>query len=292
MFYTIYKSPFDNRIKVIQHCANTILMDQLIQAIHQKENIPSYLNLGFAILRNGKKIHILDAFDGENVFIQVIFGVIGGKGGFGSMLRAIGAQIEKTTNKGACRDLSGRRLRDVNEEQRIKNWIKKQAEKQDDKKKKDKLRKLAEGVLPKDCEYEDGEFERFRTEIPDIIEESINCGINKQKQGCSRESSSSTTTKESKRKFDQTKDQNAINDDEDNVFAKQSRKNLEEESVTDLKFRATSPVKSEFKKNASDCNKIGPKDHYLWLGIDVDSDDDEEEEDRADNGDRNKMNIN
>lgn len=29
-----------------------------------------------------------------------------------------GAQIEKTTNREACRDLSGRRLRDINEEKR------------------------------------------------------------------------------------------------------------------------------------------------------------------------------
>lgn len=42
----------------------------------------------------------------------------GGKGGFGSMLRAIGAQIEKTTNREACRDLSGRRMRDVNDEKK------------------------------------------------------------------------------------------------------------------------------------------------------------------------------
>ena len=40
----------------------------------------------------------------------------GGKGGFGSMLRALGAQIEKTTNHEAMRDLSGRRVRDVNNE--------------------------------------------------------------------------------------------------------------------------------------------------------------------------------
>ena len=52
----------------------------------------------------------------------------GGKGGFGSMLRAIGAQIEKTTNKEACRDLSGRRLRDINEEKRLKDWLAKQAQ--------------------------------------------------------------------------------------------------------------------------------------------------------------------
>lgn len=34
------------------------------------------------------------------------------------MLRSIGAQIEKTTNREACRDLSGRRMRDINNEKR------------------------------------------------------------------------------------------------------------------------------------------------------------------------------
>jgi len=34
------------------------------------------------------------------------------------MLRALGAQIEKTTNREACRDLSGRRMRDVNNEKK------------------------------------------------------------------------------------------------------------------------------------------------------------------------------
>ena len=46
------------------------------------------------------------------------------------MLRAIGAQIEKTTNKDACRDLSGRRLRDVNAEKRLKEYIARQAKRQ------------------------------------------------------------------------------------------------------------------------------------------------------------------
>lgn len=35
--------------------------------------------------------------------IDVVPRLLGGKGGFGSMLRAIGAQIEKTTNREACR---------------------------------------------------------------------------------------------------------------------------------------------------------------------------------------------
>lgn len=65
---------------------------------------------------HGKQVN--DCDDLHCSRIHIIPRVLGGKGGFGSMLRAIGAQIEKTTNREACRDLSGRRLRDINEEQR------------------------------------------------------------------------------------------------------------------------------------------------------------------------------
>jgi hypothetical protein len=34
------------------------------------------------------------------------------------MLRAIGARIDKTKSREACRDLSGRRMRDVNNEKK------------------------------------------------------------------------------------------------------------------------------------------------------------------------------
>jgi len=54
----------------------------------------------------------------ENDILRVHYRLPGGKGGFGSMLRAIGAQIEKTTSREACRDLSGRRMRDVNNEKK------------------------------------------------------------------------------------------------------------------------------------------------------------------------------
>lgn len=45
--------------------------------------------------------------------IQVCPVVLGGKGGFGSLLRAFGKQITMSTNKDACRDLTGRRLKQV-----------------------------------------------------------------------------------------------------------------------------------------------------------------------------------
>lgn len=46
--------------------------------------------------------------------------VVGGKGGFGSNLRSMGARAatKETTNFEACRDLEGRRLRTVHDEQK------------------------------------------------------------------------------------------------------------------------------------------------------------------------------
>lgn len=69
----------------------------------------------FYLVQNGKICN--DAYE-LNLPVHIVPRLHGGKGGFGSMLRAIGAQIEKTTNREACRDLSGRRLRDINEEKR------------------------------------------------------------------------------------------------------------------------------------------------------------------------------
>jgi len=48
-------------------------------------------------------------------------GLVGGKGGFGSLLRSL-AKNTKTTNFGSCRDLKGRRMRHVNQEEELKRW--------------------------------------------------------------------------------------------------------------------------------------------------------------------------
>lgn len=50
--------------------------------------------------------------------------LLGGKGGFGANLRTLAKQKGKkqTTNFGACRDLSGRRLRHVNDEILLRKW--------------------------------------------------------------------------------------------------------------------------------------------------------------------------
>ena len=72
---------------------------------------------------NGRKIENFETPLNKNATIEAVLALPGGKGGFGSMLRSIGAQIEKTTNREACRDLSGRRLRDINEESRLRQYV-------------------------------------------------------------------------------------------------------------------------------------------------------------------------
>lgn len=72
------------------------------------------------LLHNGRvlKSDTVLSLDQGDRLVYCYGRLVGGKGGFGSMLRAIGAQIEKTTNREACRDLSGRRMRDVNDEKK------------------------------------------------------------------------------------------------------------------------------------------------------------------------------
>lgn len=197
--------------------------------------------------------HLLCEEDQLNdcVHVDVNIAFFGGKGGFGSMLRAIGAQIEKTTNREACRDLSGRRLRDINEEKRIKNWIAKQADKQKDneKKKKEKLEKLK--MMPK-CEFNDTEYVKNRSEIPEIIDDALQYGLQVQRAGTSKSVSNTNEPIAS------TSTSTCTSNDTSNKSDTQET----------LKRKADDDIKKVVKKNK----------HSLWLGFDFDEEDIDEDE--------------
>ncbi|KAJ6643477.1 Replication stress response regulator SDE2, partial [Pseudolycoriella hygida] len=126
----------------------------------------------FYLTQNGRRVNeISPSFD-----IHTNLRLVGGKGGFGSMLRAIGAQIEKTTNREACRDLSGRRLRDINEEKRLKTWL--DAQKDRDQETVDKRRKKIEKLQakPKHC-FKDEAYEKARTDMTQNVADSVEEGF-------------------------------------------------------------------------------------------------------------------
>ncbi|XP_011687371.1 PREDICTED: protein SDE2 homolog [Wasmannia auropunctata] len=146
-----------------------------VQELKQEiEEATGLLRDQYYVLYNGRLVHEDDiCSDGR---ATVVPRLLGGKGGFGSMLRAIGAQIEKTTNREACRDLSGRRLRDINEEKRLKAWIEKQAKRDKEavERKKKKLEKLCSEPRH---EFKDQRYDQERAELTEKLENAVEEGF-------------------------------------------------------------------------------------------------------------------
>uniref|UniRef100_G3MLS7 SDE2-like domain-containing protein n=1 Tax=Amblyomma maculatum TaxID=34609 RepID=G3MLS7_AMBMU len=143
-----------------------VRVETLLQAASRIEGIPA----SFLILTcGGRRVADVSVADGQWLTC-VLTGLAGGKGGFGSMLRAIGAQIEKTTNREACRDLSGRRLRDINHEARLKRWVAKQAERESQRKQRKELREPQHKL-------EDPEYERIREQLPERVQDAVAQGL-------------------------------------------------------------------------------------------------------------------
>lgn len=159
------------------------------------------------------------------------------------MLRAIGAQIEKTTNREACRDLSGRRLRDINEEKRLKTWLdgQKNREAEAEEKKKKKIEKLQ--ARPKHV-FEDKEYEQSRQDLTQNVSDSVEEGFRKAA---------------------------AI------AAAAKKQSEVEEEAAggSGLKRKATGETSKKAKKNKPKKKK---KKGAMWLGDDLSSSSDTDSE--------------
>lgn len=92
------------------------------------------------------------------------------------MLRALGAQIEKTTNREACRDLSGRRLRDVNHEKEMAEWLKKQAEREAEKEQR-RLERLQRKLSEPKHQFTDPEYQQQCHDLSERLEDSVIKGL-------------------------------------------------------------------------------------------------------------------
>lgn len=92
------------------------------------------------------------------------------------MLRALGAQIEKTTNREACRDLSGRRLRDVNHEKEMAEWLKKQSEREAEKEQR-RLERLQKKLAEPKHHFTDSQYTQQCHELSERLEDSVIKGL-------------------------------------------------------------------------------------------------------------------
>ena len=151
----------------------------VISFVQEKENLPT--NLQLRLEQNGKPVNSDGDLDRDGtVHVLAAGGLPGGKGGFGSLLRAIGAQIQKTTNHEAMRDLSGRRQRDVNNEQRVRDYAAKQAEREREEREKkeaklSKLKRLAE--RENKHEFSDPQYDKIRSETEEKVHDAMEAAM-------------------------------------------------------------------------------------------------------------------
>lgn len=145
-----------------------------------------------SVIHNGRLVsdyNKLELKDGDVCHANLR--LLGGKGGFGSMLRALGAQIEKTTNREACRDLSGRRMRDINDEKKIAEWVSKQADREREKEKQKQERMERKRRMPNHT-FDDASYTKHIQHNSERIEDALQQGL--KAAGMATSVSSSTAT--------------------------------------------------------------------------------------------------
>jgi len=105
--------------------------------------------------------------------------ICGGKGGFGSLLRGAPSRVgqKKTTNFEACRDLSGRRLRHVNNEKRLAEWYAQEQEREMEKVAQKYIRKLA-----KKHTFDEQKYDEEKQKINDSASAAITKGLEEAKR--------------------------------------------------------------------------------------------------------------
>lgn len=257
-----YRIPSQTSTRVISLPKPDNTLDKFCNFIIESEKLDS----NDFIIACGTKVFKPNSCGSQNVSLQnnthidILIPILGGKGGFGSLLRAIGAQIEKTTNRDACRDLSGRRLRDVKREDELKKLLllRDKLEEERKRRKKEKLEKLKRKTTEDPTAntsiqelvqmFDDNAYNRRRLEIGDIIDAAVEKGV--------------INFKKRQREELETQDE----------IAKKSK-------VTDEEEKSISGAHSE-ESTSKASNKCLSKERTsqlekqdIWLGLESDSDD-------------------
>lgn len=203
------------------HFEHDLSVQSLKQFIEDRDGIPYNEQL---LVHQGKNIQQNLEASESILFVEVLLKNVGGKGGFGSLLRGgqSGVVQAKTTNFNACRDLSGRRIRHVKQEQDLVKWKQAQIEK----KKQEEQEKTKTKALPF---FDQAKFNEEASSISDMVTNAI-------KDAFSSDTSCSVSLKKRKRKQEKFTPYKKIKglDDEDHEPEKEEASEEEEEEEKKL----------------------------------------------------------
>lgn len=179
-----------NQLRVVHFKENEDVVEVLASYLHQEYGLPSELYwLDY--------YHVL-----EHVSIRLRLS--GGKGGFGSNLRAQGNKMSTRKRSGGnidCRDLSGRRLRSINEQKLIDEYLKREPEleRKKEKEKKEKMLKALEAPEKKKM-FEDVGYMRTLQETVDTVESAVYAALMEEEEEEEESSEEETDVTKGKRK--------------------------------------------------------------------------------------------
>ncbi|KAL7327272.1 hypothetical protein PS15p_209490 [Mucor circinelloides] len=180
----------------------------------------------------------------EFLNIQLSGRMLGGKGGFGSMLRAQGGRMnaQKTTNFEACRDLQGRRIRTVNDAKKLQEELDAIPEREAEKR--EKLKKKIEEALkerePRKYLFDDNKFLEDKEDVVENVKSAVSDAIKRQKltHGPVKKTATASTSVslfDDDVSSDEDDDEDDDDDEEEEEEEEEEQEEQKEEPVQDVK---------------------------------------------------------
>ncbi|KAI9323796.1 telomere stability and silencing-domain-containing protein [Dichotomocladium elegans] len=214
----------------------------------------------------------------------------GGKGGFGSMLRAQGGRMnaQKTTNFEACRDLQGRRIRTVNENKRREEAL--AALPEIEREREERIqKKIEEGLKerePKKFRFDDNQFLEDREEVIESVKSAVSKMLKQQqpaKKAKVTKSPPMTSMFDDEISEDDDNDDDEEDDDDDNEEADSAEasdaRNSKETTHTSNKQETTKSATSSGVKDKGKGKASVRQQESGGKNDNDDSDDDDEKKD-------------
>jgi hypothetical protein len=254
---------------------STVKYDELVERIETDFDLECEEYI--LVSRNGIQLKS-NSFLNHGDVIQLCPKVLGGKGGFGSLLRSFGKQITKSTNKDACRDLSGRRMKHVNNEKRLQEFMTKQAElaKEKEQKKKEKserrrhkIEQFESGATGTHL-FLDPKYDQDRQKINNDLEEAIGKAMktdrlkHKTKQSSSGKNQEETTSSSESNSSNENQIESANSENSENSMSETPLKITSSKNAqTAIKIVVPSTTLSDSKKTKD----IATTKFKDWLGV-------------------------
>lgn len=154
------------------------------------------------LTNNQDALHLFQ-IDSFPICLDLYVQTLGGKGGFGANLKSQGARMghKKTSNFDSCRDLSGRRIKTLNDAKRLADFIEQEPERR--RAQQEKIQqKIKEGLKPvpvPKTRFDDKAYTENHEKVLEVLDDAIASGNLKLMSGL-KKSGSAVTKKTAKSK--------------------------------------------------------------------------------------------